>query len=104
MKNVAIAVGTSAWFLASADASDAESVATLIEAAGRARLTLEQSQGRDLVARAADKPAAEAVERQVLEAWSKWYAEALDSVLPLAVPGPTDALRAKVAAARRGFH
>jgi aminopeptidase YwaD len=104
MKNVAIAVGTSAWLLASANARDAEGVATLIEAAGGARLALERSQGRGIVARAADRPAAETVERQVLAAWSKWYAEALDSVLQLSTSGPTDALRDKVAAAKQHLH
>jgi hypothetical protein len=52
------------------------------------------------VAEAQDKAAAAATEQQVLAAWTKWYGEALDSVLRLPAGGPTDSLRQQIAAAR----
>jgi hypothetical protein len=100
MANVGIAVGATAWLLASASAEDAEGVAGLVEAAARARLALEREQGRTLIARADDRAAAAARERDVMNAWVKWYAEALDTVLRLPSVGPDDALRSRVAAAR----
>jgi hypothetical protein len=101
MQNVGIAVGTSAWLLASATPDDAVAVATLVEQAGKARLALERSQGSSIVAGAPDKTAAEITEQQVLAAWIKWYGEALDSVLRLPASGQTDALAEGVAEARR---
>jgi aminopeptidase YwaD len=101
MQNVGIAVGASAWFLASADAKNAEVVATLLAGAASRRLALERAQGRELMDRAQDRVAAAAIEQQVLAAWIKWYGEALDSVLTLPVNGPTDALRSQVAEAKR---
>lgn len=70
MVNVGVAVATSAWFLASADQADAKAVSALIGAARDARLALEQKQGAS---------------GQILSAWRKWYAEALESVERLAV-------------------
>ncbi len=103
MANVGVAVATSAWFLASADARDAESSADLIEGAGVRRLALEREQGRGIVERSANKPAAEATERQVIAAWMKWYEEALDSVLRLPPAGPTDRLRERIARAKQAL-
>jgi hypothetical protein len=100
MEHVGIAVATSSWFLASASASDAVAVADLIESAALARLTLEREQGKTLVAKAANRAAAEAVEAAVITAWIKWYGEALDSVLRLAPSGPDERALARVAAAR----
>jgi hypothetical protein len=100
MQNVAIAVGTSAWVLASADAVDAAAVATLLETAGRSRLSLERAQGRAMVEAAQDKAAAAATEQQVITAWIKWYGEALDSVLRLPLPEATAALRQQIAEAK----
>jgi hypothetical protein len=100
MQNVGIAIGTSAWLLASADDSDAGAVARLVEDAARRRLVTERIQGRGIVAEAQDKAAAAATEQQVLAAWTKWYGEALDSVLRLPAGGPTDSLRQQIAAAR----
>jgi hypothetical protein len=100
MQNVGIAVGTSAWLLASAHEDDAVAVATLIEQAGTARLALERTQGPSIVAGAPDKAAAEVTEQRVLAAWIKWYGEALDSVLRLPATGRTDALAERVAEAR----
>jgi hypothetical protein len=99
MANVGIAVATSAWFLASATARDADAVSGLIERAAAARLTLERNQGRTLVEHASDRAAAEATEQKVRAAWLKWYDEALESVLRLPAAGADDPLRAVVAGA-----
>ena len=69
MQNVATVVATSAAFLASADATDADALDALVQEAERARLETEQSNG-----------AAE----EILAAWKKWYAEARASVAQLA--------------------
>ena len=103
MENVGVAVATSAWFLASADARDAEASADLIEGAATRRLALEREQGRLIVARPRTSAAAEATEQQVMAAWIKWYEEALDSVLRLPAGGPTDVLRERIARAKRGL-
>ncbi len=103
MENVGVAVATSAWFLASADARDAEASADLIEGAALRRLALEREQGRVIVERSANKPAAEATEQRVIAAWMKWYGEALDSVLRLSPTGPTDGLRKRIARAKRAL-
>ncbi len=103
MENVGVAVATSAWLLASADVRDAEASADLVERAATRRLALEREQGRLIVERSANKPAAEATERQVLAAWIKWYEEALDSVLRLPPAGPTDDLRERIGRAKRAL-
>ena len=82
MRNVGVAVATSAWLLASADESDALAVADLLAAAASRRLSTERAQGAD---------------RVILDAWIKWYGEAFDSVLRLPPGGPGDALRRRVA-------
>ena len=53
---------------------------------------------------APDRQQAEATERQVLDAWTKWYGEALDTVLELPVTPASAALRREVAAARARLH
>jgi hypothetical protein len=100
MEHVGIAVATSAWFLASASARDAEAVAGLIESAAMRRLTLERDQGRTIVAHAPGRAAAEITEEKVVAAWIKWYGEALESALRLPASGPDDALRSRVSAAQ----
>ena len=97
MHNVGAAVATSAWFLASAHAGDADAVADVIAAAAARRLALEREQGATLVQRATDKGEAQATEQRVIAAWIKWYGEALDTVLRLPAEGPTDALRSRIA-------
>jgi aminopeptidase YwaD len=100
MKNVGVAVATSAWLLASATEQDSASVVDLLVSAAEARLTLEREQGAASAVKAADAAAAAAIERQVNAAWVKWYEEALDSVARLPVGGPTDSLRNRIASAR----
>ena len=85
MANVGVSVATTAWFLASATEEDAIATARLLADAAAARLALERSQ---------------AATTEILDAWQKWYGEALDSVRRLK-PGPSSgAVDAAVAAAR----
>ena len=65
MQHVAIVVGTTALFLASADKTDMAPMITLMETARDARLATERKQNAS--------PA-------ILGAWEKWYGEALLSV------------------------
>lgn len=70
MRNVAAAVGATAWLMASATAGEARAVALLVEKAGRARIARERketSKDRDLA----------------VAAWTKWYAEAVASAARL---------------------
>ena len=84
MVNVGVAVATSAWFLASATEKDGLATVDLVARAAAARLALEKKQGAT---------------EEILTAWRKWYAEALDSVRRLAVT-PSPAVDAAVARAR----
>ena len=97
MKNVGIAVATSAWTLASADA---EVVLRIVVDAAHKRLELERAQGTTVIANAVDKAAAAATEQRIRAAWIKWYGEALDSVERLPVNGADGTLRRDVDAAR----
>jgi len=100
MAHVAVSVGATVSLLATASEADAQAVVGLLEAAAQARLDLESRQGADLVARAADRAAAEMVETQVRTAWLKWYGEALDAVVALPVGGSTPALGTRIEAAK----
>jgi hypothetical protein len=100
MQNVGIAVATTVWVLAAADEQDAIAVADLVADAAAKRLELERIQGRTLVATAADRGAAEDLERRVAAAWKKWYAEALDSVVRLPAASETRLLRTRVETAK----
>jgi hypothetical protein len=103
MEHVGVSVATSAWVLASADEQDAMAVVSLIARAAADRLTLERTQGKALVEKAGDRAAAEEIERKVMAAWMKWYAEALDTIVRLPAAGGTDVLRARVAAAKESL-
>jgi aminopeptidase YwaD len=103
MKNVAVAVATTAWLMASADEADATVALNIIAAAAARRLVLERSQGAALVARAADAAAARATEQRVRAAWIKWYEEALDSVERLPVGGANATLRSRISAAKKSL-
>jgi len=85
MVNVGVAVGTSAWFLASADDQDALATVDLIARAADGRLELTKR----------ENAAAE-----IHAAWQAWYGQALDSVRRLAVSGPSSAVDAAVDRAR----
>jgi Zn-dependent M28 family amino/carboxypeptidase len=101
MLNVGVAVGTSAWFLASADERDANAVVDLLAASAASRLALEQKQGAALVAVATDRGKAEEIEAALMAAWRKWYGEALESVRRLPTGAPSAVLDAKVAQAQQ---
>lgn len=88
MQRVATAVGVSALLLADANADAARAVAALVTEAAVARLALEKQQGETIVAGAPDRAAAERGESTILDAWTKWYEEALDSVRSLAESDP----------------
>ena len=103
MKNVAVAVATSSWLLASADETDASAVLRIIVDAARRRLALERKQGAEIVAGASDTAAADTTEQRVRAAWIKWYGEAFDSVGRLPVGGPTDTLRTGISAAKHAI-
>jgi hypothetical protein len=103
MRNVGITVATSAYFLASANEADALAVVELLERAATARLTLERKQGPDVVAKARDRAAAEKVESQVIDAWIKWYGEALDSVVRLPAKGPSASVQSRIETAKRAL-
>lgn len=101
MENVGIAVATSAYLLAAADERDAVAVVERLERSAAARLALERRQGNEIIRKARDRAAAEAVEAQVISAWIKWYGEALDSVARLPLSGATPVLAARIEAAKR---
>jgi hypothetical protein len=65
MQHVAIVVGTTALFLASADKTDAAALTRLIETARKARLATEEGNQAS---------------SEIIQAWNKWYAEALASL------------------------
>ena len=106
MTHVGVSIAATALALAGATTADAEDVVRLLEGAAVARLALEAKQGSALVAAAADKTAARATEAAVMAAWTKWYSEALRSVLALPAGGVTPALDHRVAEAveRIGRH
>jgi aminopeptidase YwaD len=68
MQHVAIAVGTTALFVASADQRDAPAMRTLIETARDARLATERKNQAT---------------PEILQAWRKWYDEAVASLTRL---------------------
>jgi hypothetical protein len=96
MGHVGIAVGTAAVVLASAGQAEAVALTDLVAAAGARRLALETRQSAAIVDKAADRAAAEAAERTILDAWKKWYTRALESALTLPAEPAGERLRARV--------
>jgi hypothetical protein len=92
MRNVGVAVATTAWTLASSDETMALEVAELVARAGEARVAIERREG------AALKDHAEA-----LAAWRQWSAEAVRSVTRLIVGASSPAFAAKVDALAASF-
>jgi hypothetical protein len=103
MRNVAVAVGATAWFLASADEARALDAGWLVADAGRARLALEQVEGATLAAADANPAAARAREATILAAWRTWYGEAVRSVSRLVVGEPGASFAAEVEKIAREF-
>ena len=102
MRNVGVAVATSAWLLASAREPVALAVAELVADAGQARVALEQQEGGKLAASVPDAAAAKTRETTIVAAWKKWYAQAVRSTTRLVTgpPGPEFAGRISQLAAR----
>ncbi|MBE3132838.1 MAG: M28 family peptidase, partial [Acidobacteria bacterium] len=99
MAHVGIAVGTAAVLLASAGQDEALAVARIVSTAAARRLALETKQSAAIIEKAADRAAAQAAERVIIEAWRTWYVRALESVLTLPVTPAGDTLRSRVQAA-----
>ena len=101
LRNVSVAVAATAWLFASADEPQGLDVAELVATAGKERLALEQREGAALAAKAADSAAAGREHAQMVQAWRKWYAEAVRSVarLPAGPVGPRFASRLEELAA-----
>ena len=70
MRNVAAAVGATAWLMASATAAEATQVRELVTMAGDARIARERAET------AADR-------EEAVAAWIKWYGEAAASAARL---------------------
>jgi aminopeptidase YwaD len=87
MRNVGVAMASSAWVLASADEAMAMQVAELVAAAGRARVAVELRDGSTL----ADHAVA-------IAAWRRWSAEAVRSVTRLVTVPVSAALTARLEA------
>jgi hypothetical protein len=79
MRNVAVALTTSAWLLATANEERSLAVADLVARTGVARIAFERREGTKLVETGADPAAAKAREALILGAWQQWYNEAVHS-------------------------
>ncbi len=87
MRNVGVAMASSAWLLASADESMALHVADLVASAGKARVAIELREG-------STSPA----HPEVVAAWRTWSAEAVRSVARLVTVPVSAALTARLEA------
>ncbi len=87
MRNVGVAMASSAWVLASADEALSMQVAELVAAAGRARLAVELRDGSKMPDHA-----------DALAAWRKWSAEAVRSVTRLVTVPVSPALSVRLEA------
>jgi len=96
MRNVGVAVGASAWLLASANEATSIAVADLIADAGHARLSTEEREGAKLAAAESDAAAARTKEATILAAWRKWYAEAVRSAGRIVIGPPSETLRSRL--------
>ena len=85
MRNVGVAVATTAWLMASSDEAMSLEVAELVVKAGRARIAVERRDGATLPDHA-----------EALAAWRTWSAEAVRSVARLIVTKPSSAYTTRV--------
>lgn len=85
MRNVGVAVATTAWLMASSDEAMSLEVAELVTKAGRTRVSVEQRDGAALPDHA-----------EALAAWRTWSAEAVRSVSRLIVTKPSSAFTTRV--------
>ena len=92
MRNVAVSVAATAWILASTRESTALAVAGVVARAGAARLAIEQREGARLAAAEADRSSASLRQDQIVQAWKKWYGEAVHSAARLVTGQPSPAV------------
>jgi hypothetical protein len=86
MRNVGVAVATTAWLLASSDESMSVQVAELVAEAGEVRVAVERRDGAAMPDHA-----------EALAAWRQWSAEAVRSVERLTTVAPSASFKARVA-------
>jgi aminopeptidase YwaD len=101
MQNAGVSIATASYLLASGDATIAERALSDVKAACDDRLTLLEGIARKELASARSKStdalvSAISQEREIIDAWGRWYEEALRSVLSLPVSAPSDRLRATI--------
>jgi Zn-dependent M28 family amino/carboxypeptidase len=92
MRNVGVSVAASAWLLASTREATATSIAALVARAGAARLAIEEREGAKLAAADGDRVAATSRQDQIVQAWKKWYGEAVRSAARIVTGPPSAAL------------
>ena len=85
MRNVGVAVASSAWMMASADEAMALHVAELVASAGRSRVAIERRDGSSMPDHA-----------EALAAWRVWSADAVRSVARLVVTAPSPAFSSRL--------
>lgn len=92
MRNVGVAVATTAWVLSSSDEAMSLQVAELVASAGKARVAVERRDG-----------ATEANHAEALAAWKTWSSEAVRSVSRLITTTPSGAFAQRVEALATGI-
>ncbi len=85
MRNVGVAVATTAWLMASSDEAMSLDVAELVARAGRTRVAVELREGATLPDHA-----------EALAAWRTWSADAVRSVTRLIITTPSSAFTTRV--------
>ena len=88
MKNAGVSIGTAAYQLALGTEGIAQSILGVVGAAAEKRLNLLKMQAREHLqdAQTKDAQALEAAklqESEILDAWTEWYDQALDSVVQI---------------------
>jgi aminopeptidase YwaD len=86
MRNVGVSVAATAWLLASATDAIALDVADLVSKAGQTRVRFEEVEGPKLASTPSD--ATTEREKQIVQAWKKWYGEAVKSTSRLVIGTP----------------
>jgi hypothetical protein len=96
MRNVGVSVAASAWLLASANEARSLAVAELVAKAGQARIAVEEIEGAKLAAAEPDRVVASRKQDQIVQAWKKWYDEAVRSASRLIVGPPSAGFGARL--------
>jgi hypothetical protein len=97
MRNVAVTLTTTAWLLGSATEARALAIADLVSRTGQARIAFETREGAKLSDSTPER------ETMILDAWRKWYGEAVESVHRVLVGTPSAAFNTKVDALAAPF-